>query len=166
MMSGLAQILMSPAQLTKDYFEIGSVSGTFLNVSLVGFVCAAMTCLPGAAVGGGTIAAYFLTTGFSFWGINFLNMWPFFLGVMVHALVRKEPFPKYVNLAMFLACAVLIPETVIRLFFIIPVKMKWVAWADLLLLAYDILMIGCLPLIFYTPWVYGDIPQHFLRPAG
>ena len=28
-------------------------------------------------------------------------MWPFFLGVMVHALVRKEPFPKYVNLAMF-----------------------------------------------------------------
>lgn len=101
MLTGLAQILMSPAQLTKDYFIIGSISGTFLNVSLVGFVCAAMTCLPGAAVNGGTIAAYFLTTGFSFWGINFLNMWPFFLGVMVHALVRKEPFPKYVNLAMF-----------------------------------------------------------------
>ncbi len=101
MLPGLAQILMSPAQLTKDYFEIGSISGAFLNVSLVGFVCAAMTCLPGAAVGGGTIAAYFLTTGFSFWGINFLNMWPFFLGVMVHALVRREPFPKYVNLAMF-----------------------------------------------------------------
>lgn len=101
MMTGLARILMSPAQLTKDYFAIGSISGTFLNVSLVGFVCAAMTCLPGAAVNGLTIAAYFLTTGFSFWGINFLNMWPFFLGVMVHALVRKEPFPKYVNLAMF-----------------------------------------------------------------
>ena len=101
MMSGLAEILMSPAQLTKDYFFIGSISGTFLNVSLVGWVCAAMACLPGAAVNGLTIAAYFLTTGFSFWGINFLNMWPFFLGVMIHALVRKEPFPKYVNLAMF-----------------------------------------------------------------
>lgn len=101
MLPGLAQILMSPAQLTKDYFEIGSISGTFLNVSLVGFVCAAMACLPGAVVNGGTIAAYFLTTGFSFWGINFLNIWPFFLGVMVHALVRREPFPKYVNLAMF-----------------------------------------------------------------
>ena len=61
MMSGLAQILMSPAQLTKDYFFVGSVSGTFLNVALVGFVCAAMTCLPGAAVNGGTVAAYFLT---------------------------------------------------------------------------------------------------------
>ena len=101
MLTGLAQILMSPAQLTKDYFAIGSISGAFLNVSLVGFVCAAMTCLPGAAVNGLTIAAYFLTTGFSFWGINFLNIWPFFLGVMLHALARREPFPKYVNLAMF-----------------------------------------------------------------
>ena len=91
MMTGLAQILMSPAQLTKDYFIIGSISGTFLNVGLVGLVCAAMTCLPGAVVNGTTIAAYFLTTGFSFWGINFLNMWPFFLGVVLHALARKEP---------------------------------------------------------------------------
>jgi hypothetical protein len=101
MMSGLAEILMSPAQLTKDYFAIGSISGTFLNVSLVGWVCAAMACLPGAAVNGLTIAAYFLTTGFSFWGINFLNMWPFFLGVMLYTLVKREPFPKYVNIAMF-----------------------------------------------------------------
>ena len=27
MLTGLAQILMSPAQLTKDYFAVGSVSG-------------------------------------------------------------------------------------------------------------------------------------------
>ena len=26
---------------------------------------------------------------------------------------------------------------------------------------YNILMAGCLPLIFYTPWVYGDIPSIF-----
>ena len=103
MFSGFAQILMSPAQLTKDYFEVGSVSGAFLNVALVGFACTAMAFLPGAAVNGLTIAAYFLTTGFSFWGINFLNMWPFFLGVMLHALARRESFAKYVNLAMFSA---------------------------------------------------------------
>ena len=101
MITGLARILMSPAQLTKDYFEVGSVSGAFLNVALVGFACTAMAFLPGAAVNGLTIAAYFLTTGFSFWGINFLNMWPFFLGVMLHALARRESFAKYVNLAMF-----------------------------------------------------------------
>ena len=101
MITGLAEILMTPSQLTRDFFAAGGMSGTFLNVALVGFVCAAMTCLPGAVVNGATIAAYFLTTGFSFWGINFLNMWPFFLGVIVHALVKREPFPKYVNLAMF-----------------------------------------------------------------
>jgi len=101
MMTGLASILMSPAQLTKDYFIIGSVSGTFLNMSLVGWVCAALTCLPGAVVNGTTIAAYFLTVGFSAWGINFLNIWPFFLGVVLHALARRESFAKYVNLAMF-----------------------------------------------------------------
>ena len=101
MITGLAEILMTPSQLTRDFFAAGGMSGTFLNVALVGFVCAAMTCLPGAVVNGATIAAYFLTTGFSFWGINFLNMWPFFLGVMLHALARRESFAKYVNLAMF-----------------------------------------------------------------
>ena len=48
MITGLARILMSPAQLTKDYFEVGSVSGAFLNVALVGFACTAMAFLPGA----------------------------------------------------------------------------------------------------------------------
>ena len=101
MLAGLARILLAPAQLTKDYFAVGSVSGTFLNMGLVGAACTALTFLPGAVVNGATIAAWFLTVGFSAWGINFLNIWPFFLGVMVHALVKREPFPKYVNLAMF-----------------------------------------------------------------
>lgn len=29
------------------------------------------------------------------------------------------------------------------------------------IVTYNILMLGCLPLIFYTPWVYGDIPSIF-----
>ena len=100
-MSGLTRILLSPAQLTKDYFAVGSVSGAFLNMALVGASCTALTCLPGAAAKGSTIAAYFLTVGFSAWGINFLNIWPFFLGVAVHSLVRRESFAKYTDLAMF-----------------------------------------------------------------
>ena len=34
--AGLAQILLSPAQLTKDYFLTGGVPATFLNMALVG----------------------------------------------------------------------------------------------------------------------------------
>ena len=44
MITGLAEILMTPSQLTRDFFAVGGMSGTFLNVALVGFVCAAMTC--------------------------------------------------------------------------------------------------------------------------
>ncbi len=101
MFSGLKNILLSPSQLTTDYFLIGGTAGTFLSVGLVGAVCTALAHIPGAPAVGGTVAAYFLTTGFSFWGINVLNMLPFILGVFLCSVVKKEPFSKYTNLAMF-----------------------------------------------------------------
>ena len=42
MFSGLKTILLSPSQLTTDYFLIGGISGTFLSVGLVGAVCTAL----------------------------------------------------------------------------------------------------------------------------
>ena len=44
----------------------------------------------------------------------------------------------YVNLSMFLAFAVLFPDTQVLLFFILPVKMKWLAWVDAALFALGI----------------------------
>lgn len=32
---------------------------------------------------------------------------------------------------------------------------------SIVMAGYNILMMGCLPLMFYTPWVYGDIPSIF-----
>lgn len=101
MLSGFQRILLSPSQLTTDYFALGGVSATFFSVGMVGVICSIMMFLPGAVVKGSTVAAYFLTTGFSFWGINALNMLPFILGVFIHSLVRKESFAKFVDLAMF-----------------------------------------------------------------
>lgn len=46
----------------------------------------------------------------------------------------------YVNLSMFLAFAVLFPDIQVMLFFIIPVKMKWLAWIDGGLFALDIVL--------------------------
>ena len=99
--AGLQQILLSPAQLTKDYFLLGNIPGTFLNMGLVGTVCAGLTFLPGTTVKGSTIAAWFLTVGFSSWGINIVNIWPFFLGVFLQAAARRRPFAEFVDLAMF-----------------------------------------------------------------
>lgn len=101
MFSGLSALLMSPAQVTKDYFIIGSISGTFLNMALVGTLCTALTYIPGTVVKGSTVAAFFLTMGFTTWGINILNIWPFVLGVFLNAKARKLPISGSVDLAMF-----------------------------------------------------------------
>ena len=48
----------------------------------------------------------------------------------------------YLNMSLFLAYATLFPDTQFLLFFIIPVKAKWLAWADGALLA--ISFVSCL----------------------
>jgi len=101
MLSGLRDILLSPAQTTKDYFFIGSMSATFLNLALVGSVCVALTFLPGAVCKGSTIAAFFLTMGFSTWGINILNIWPFMLGAAACTLLRRQRLGAGADIIMF-----------------------------------------------------------------
>jgi membrane associated rhomboid family serine protease len=44
----------------------------------------------------------------------------------------------YVNMSMFFAFATLYPDTQFLIFFIIPVKVKWLAWLDAALFAFDI----------------------------
>ncbi len=117
MLGGLWRIITKPSLLTKDYFalEIGSISGAFLNAALVGAVCCLMMYLPGAVAGSGTVAAYMLTVGFCFFGINVLNIWPFILGTFVYSLLRKQPFAKSINFAMFsTALAPLVSEVLFR----------------------------------------------------
>ena len=45
----------------------------------------------------------------------------------------------YVNMSMFFAFAMLYPDMQVLLFFIIPLKVKWLAWANAALFAVDIL---------------------------
>ena len=44
----------------------------------------------------------------------------------------------YVNLSLFLAFASLFPDVQVLLFFVIPVKMKWLAWLDIAIFALDV----------------------------
>ena len=115
--TGFVRIISKPGQLTKDYFcsEIGSLSGALLNMGLVGLICNAMMFLPGAAVGSGTVAAYMLTVGFSSFGMNVVTMLPMILGTFVYSLVKRQPFAKNINFAMFsTALAPLIGEMLVR----------------------------------------------------
>ena len=103
MFSGLGRICTLPAQLTKDYFkpELGSLSGSMLNYFLISALCCALMFLPGAKVTGATVLAYFLTIGFSSYGMTILNILPLMFGVVVYSLIRKQSFGKNLNFFMF-----------------------------------------------------------------
>lgn len=115
--AGFWRIISKPSLLTKDYFflELGSISGAMFNAFLVGALCCGMMYLPGAVANGGTVAGYMLTIGFCFFGINLLNILPFILGVFVYSLLKKQPFAKNINFAMFAtALAPLVSEVLWR----------------------------------------------------
>ena len=56
------------------------------------------------------------------------------------ALAMSTATMHYVNLSMFFAFATLYPDMQFLLFFIIPVKVKWLAWLDAALFVADILI--------------------------
>ena len=100
-LQGFWKILSSPAQLTMDYFKLGTVGGTFLNVGLTGLGTVLVFALSGFALNGVSLMAFFLTIGFSFFGMNFLNIWPCILGTFLFTRVAKVPFKTQVNIAVF-----------------------------------------------------------------
>ena len=66
------------------------------------------------------------------------------LGVVLASLITGNPYltaagTGYVNLSMFFAFAFLFPDTTVLLFFILPEKMKWLAYLDGALFAFDII---------------------------
>ena len=99
--SGLKAIYTTPAQVTTDYFEVGSVSASFFNAFLVSLVCSLLYMLPGAAANGTSFIGFGLTIGFSFWGMHVFNVVPCMLGVGLYCLVKREKLAKNVNFVLF-----------------------------------------------------------------
>ena len=83
MFSGLLTIITQPAKISTNYFALGGFSATFLNMALVCAICLGLFCIPGAKANNGSTLAFLLTAGFCSWGINILNIWPTFLGVVL-----------------------------------------------------------------------------------
>lgn len=64
----------------------------------------------------------------------------------------------YVNLSMFLAIATIQPEAQVRIWFVLPVRMKWLAWIDIAMTVYGLItgiitMIKNLPGMIYLGWL-------------
>lgn len=115
MFSGLWSILSQPSKITTNYFALGGYAATFLNTGLVCAIALALYCLPNATINPGSTLAFLLTAGFASWGINVLNIWPTFLGVVLYCLIKKEKLSGHVNTLLFsTGIAPLITELMIR----------------------------------------------------
>ena len=83
----------------------------------------------------------------STWGTLRLNLYygggillTSIVGLIVYAFLGNDIYvtPYYVNLSLFLAVATLIPEQQVLIFFVIPVKMRWMALIDIGLTIFEI----------------------------
>ena len=80
------------------------------------------------------------------WGSFKFNMYYLFgiVGTIIAGLIAGHTGNTYLNLSLFLAFAYLFPDVEVRLFFIIPIKVKWLAYLDWFLFIVTIIT-GTLP---------------------
>lgn len=86
------------------------------------------------------------------------------LYALVYYWITGIPVPVssayYLNMSLFFAFATLWPDQMVLLFFIIPVKMKWLAWADVALFLVDFirLLVGTQGILFTVALGLALIP--------
>lgn len=95
------RILTSPSKLVTDYFNLGCLASTLFNAALCGLACNLMILLSKTKANATTFAAYLLVIAHCFYGLNFLNMWPPFIGVLIYCLITKHPVRKNLHVTMF-----------------------------------------------------------------
>ncbi len=86
-----------------------------------------------------------------YWGTLKFNLF-YLSGILLldlsGLLLGSEATVDDLNLSLFLAAATVIPEQQIRIWFVLPVKMKWLAWIDLGATLYR-LVNGIFTMIYY-----------------
>ena len=100
MLPGFLRILRNPTLGSTNAFSIGGYAATFLNMGLLGLICASLYSIPGKKPNHEAVLVTILTIGFGAWGIHILNIWPTMLGVVLYCLLRKEPLGNYTNLML------------------------------------------------------------------
>ncbi len=130
MFTGLWELMTGTCKISTNYFAQGGFAATFLNMGLVGLVCTALCCLPGAKPNNVTTLGVILTIGFGAWGINPLNMIPTILGVFLYCLVKKEKLGAMANAMLYsTGIAPLISDLLFRYPGIEYVGFNWVGLA-------------------------------------
>lgn len=115
LLDGWLRILISPCPLMTDYFRVGGISGTFFNAAVCSLACLLIIVVSGAKATASLLASYFLVVAHCFYGMNFLNIWPCYIGVIIYYCYKKKDFRQYLHVAMFtMAFGPLVSEVLLR----------------------------------------------------
>ena len=94
-------ILMGPSKLVTDYFSLGCLASTMFNAGLCGLACTLIITVSRARANSITFAAYMLVVAHCFYGLNIINMWPPFIGVLVYCGCTRRSMRDNLHVAMF-----------------------------------------------------------------
>ena len=97
---GIRTIILTEDALITDYIQIAGMSAAFVNSALVTLISLILLRLCGEPVNGFTLVELGLMAGFALFGKNIANIWPIIAGTFLYAKVRREPFGKYVSIAL------------------------------------------------------------------
>ncbi len=111
----LVRILTSPSRLVTDYFALGGLGSALFNAAVCGLIANAAVYLSRAEANATVLAGYMLIVAHCFYGLNFLNMWPTFFGVILFCLVTKRRVSENIHIAFFsTALAPFVSEVLFR----------------------------------------------------
>ncbi len=95
------RILTHPSPLVTDYYNLGSLNAAFFNAGMCGLGICLLMLLPNSHATVNSLAGYFLVVAHCFYGLNFLNMWPPILGILLFCKAFHISFRDNLDMAMF-----------------------------------------------------------------
>ncbi|AKL96948.1 hypothetical protein CACET_c35170 [Clostridium aceticum] len=99
--TGMRSIIVAPSILVTDYMAVGNIGAALFNAGLLMIIAIAIAKFNEVNMNGPVIAAILTIGGFALFGKNIYNIWAIFLGVYLHAVVKKEKFSKFILMAFF-----------------------------------------------------------------
>lgn len=97
----LIHILTSPSKLVTDYFALGGLGSTLFNAAVCGLFANLIVYISRAKPNATILAGYMLIVAHCFYGLNFLNMWPPFFGILLYCSVMKKKVSENIHIAFF-----------------------------------------------------------------
>ena len=114
-LENLLCILTSPSKLVTDYFALGGLGSTLFNAAICGMIANVIIHFSRVHANATTLAGYMLIVAHCFYGLNFINMWPPFIGVLLYCKIMKKKVSENIHIAFFAtALAPFVSEVLFR----------------------------------------------------